>query len=163
MRLTGKERKGGILFECLNICIFVAPRYCCYDLLSFPLYFLVTCHTQFSIIIACTSHGKLIYHPVFPQETNPSSSSSSSSSEQPEISKPPTHPTPSPLPTSSLTLSLGIDKLRRMRVFPRCPTLFATGGDERDLSLWKLIPNTEEEKEKTPFIIKCDWKAKNVC
>jgi ribosome biogenesis protein NSA1 len=93
-------------------------------------------------------------------------STSHSDSEQPQQSL---------LPVFSTTL--GQDLLCVMKVFPGSPDYFATGGEERDLHIWKVEPiesiaaavdeeedadsNSEQPKRKQgqPII---HWKAKNV-
>ncbi|KAJ3111677.1 WD repeat-containing protein 74 [Phlyctochytrium bullatum] len=92
-------------------------------------------HEARGTIITCTSKGTLSYQYVLPGSGGPEEQT--------------------PLPT--FTTSLGVDKLCRMRVFPGNPVLFATGGDERDLTLWDASECTDDKP--TPKQV---WKAKNV-
>ncbi|KAJ1558677.1 WD repeat-containing protein 74, partial [Cladochytrium tenue] len=61
------------------------------------------------------------------------------------------------LPPGEADCELGVDGLRRMRVFPGSPALFATGGQERDLCLWRLCRGVGGVYE-----AKAIWTAKNV-
>lgn len=60
-------------------------------------------------------------------------------------------------------VSLGIDMICKMRVHPSKPYLFATGGDDRNLSIWdiRLGHSSVRENESLQFL-KPVWQSKNV-
>ncbi|KAJ3192263.1 WD repeat-containing protein 74, partial [Dinochytrium kinnereticum] len=88
-------------------------------------------------VITCTSKGHIAYHS--PSTSNPDESPAS------------------PLPTFSSALK--VDNLCRMRVFSGSPCIFATGGDEKELTLWDASECKDGDASAIPKEI---WKAKNV-
>ncbi|KAI8854836.1 hypothetical protein BC829DRAFT_379780 [Chytridium lagenaria] len=95
-------------------------------------------HESRGTIITCTSKGNVTYHPrIELSQTNGDTRETDS------------------VPTFST--SLGLDKLCRMRVFPGNPNIFATGGDERDLTIWDVSGCGKEDGAAPKEI----WKAKN--
>jgi hypothetical protein len=112
---------------------------------------------SYRTIITCTSFGQITYHPSWlsnSTQPSPSDSSNNHNTPTPTTTKTPQQKQSEPFP--SFTQDLGMDNLRVMKVFPSNPYFFATGGDERDLHVWKV------EAHEDTFKASVFWKAKNV-
>ncbi|KAI9329677.1 hypothetical protein DFJ73DRAFT_765664 [Zopfochytrium polystomum] len=103
------------------------------------------------IIIAATSFGNVHY---FPTPVNAPTNTTSDESQLPKVAE--ANPL---LPKSAVSVGLGITNLCCMRVFPGSPNFIATGGNDRDLCVWKL---ETDETQSSGFRLKEMWKAKNV-
>ncbi|KAJ3415614.1 WD repeat-containing protein 74 [Chytridiales sp. JEL 0842] len=109
--------------------------------------------------IVCTSFGNISYVPPLSSPSPDSIQTFNSDSANEE----PIYPLPA-FPTTSLDQS----ELNVMRPLPGNPLYFATGGEERDLNIWKvervkpLLSEDEEETTEEKGQPTIHWKAKNV-